>query len=134
MATKIAKEKVWRTHDNKLVGDGHDKAAQLVARRGEIVEDDTLKRYSNADDFFVDKDSREGEAAQREVKEEKKPWTTADIAAYRNAREGDESARSTLENIKPQKEAKVAPAEKVRRSRPGPEKTSVKIKKAASKK
>lgn len=133
---KIAKQKVWRTHKNELVEDGHEDATQLVARRGEVVEDHHLTRYKNADEFFVDHDSREGEAAQREVNEPSKPWTAAQIADYRNAREGDEETRSTLEKIKPaaQKEAKIAPAEKMRRKRPGPDKTSVKVKKAAAKK
>src|ERR1041385_3090877 len=121
MAAKIAKEKVWRTHQNQLVKDGHKDAAQLVARRGESVDDDQLKRYKNVDDFFVDADSREGEAAQREVKEKPKPWTSAEIAAYRNAREGDEPVRSTLDRVQPQKETKIAPAEKMRRKRPGPD-------------
>lgn len=132
---KIAKAKVWRTHKNELVEDGHEDAAQLVARRGEQIDESHLKRYKNADKFFVDHDSREGEAAQREQPaEKKKPWTSAEIAAYRNAREGDESARTTLDRIKPQKETKVAPAEKMRKQRPGPDHASVKVKKASAKK
>jgi hypothetical protein len=134
MAANIAKEKVWRTHKNVLVKDGHEDAAVLVARRGGTVEDEELKRYKNADSFFVDPDSREGEAAQREDKTVPKPWTHAEIAAYRNAREGDEPTRSTLERVKPSEPVKIASAEKARRSRPGPEKTSVKVKKVAAKK
>jgi hypothetical protein len=129
MAAKIALKKVWRTHQNELVEDGHEKAAQLVARRGEVVDHDQIRHLKGTDKFFADTDSKEGEEAARPEKEEKpKPWTNAQIQDYRNAREGDESTRSTLEKIQPTKEHRTPPAEKVRQSRPGPEKASKKSK------
>lgn len=121
MATRIAKEKVWRTHKNELVEDGHPEAAQLVAPRGGTITDEEHARYKNSDKFFVEEDSTEGEKVKRAPEEPKPAWTQAQIAAYRNAREGDESARTTLEKIAAPAAKKTPAAEKMRKSRPGPE-------------
>jgi hypothetical protein len=123
MAAKIALKKVWRTHQNELVEDGHEKAAQLVARRGEVVDHDQIRHLKGTDKFFADTDSKEGEEAARPEKEEKpKPWTNAQIQDYRNAREGDESTRSTLEKIQPTKEHRTPRLRKFARAVPVPRK------------
>ncbi|MEY2500594.1 MAG: hypothetical protein QOI07_928 [Verrucomicrobiota bacterium] len=134
MATHIAKEKVWRTHKNELVGDGHEAAAQLVAPKGGEVSSEELAKYKNADDFFVEDGTTAADKAKRETAEPKKPWTNAEIQAYRNAREGDEPTASTITRMEKTSVKKEPPAEKVRKSRPGPDKTSVKVKKAPAKK
>lgn len=131
MAAKIAKEKVWRTYKNKLVEDGHPDAAQLVARKGEIIEQSDLRHYDNAGDFFVDVDSREGEDAQRHVEPKKKAWTREQIEAYRDSRESEGPSAARADKAGPNNPKRVAAAEKVRRSRSGPEKASVKVKKAS---
>lgn len=135
MSTHIAKEKVWRTHKNVLVKDGHEDAAQLVAPRGGVVTSEELAKYKNADDFFAEDGTNEADKAKREVSEPKKPWSNAEIQAYRNAREGDEPTASTITRVEKASEKKISPAEKVRKTRSGPDKpetkSSVKVKKAA---
>jgi hypothetical protein len=132
MATKakVATEKVWRTYKNKLVPDGHEEAAQLLARKGEIIQEADLRHYSNTSDFFVDVDSREGEDAQRHIEPRKKAWTREQIEAYRDARESEEPSAARADKAGPKEPKRVAAAEKVRRSRPGPEKGTPKAKKA----
>lgn len=51
---KQAKEKVWATVDGKLVKDGDEKAAILVAAEGQLVPDEYVKEYSNGGSFFKD--------------------------------------------------------------------------------
>lgn len=134
MATHIAKEKVWRTHKNVLVKDGHDAAAQLVAPKGGAVTSEELARYKNADDFFAEDGTNEADKAKRESNEPKKPWSNAQIQAYRNAREGDEPTASTITRVEKAAPKKTPPAEQVRQKRAASEtKSSVKIKKIPAK-
>lgn len=51
---KIAKAKVWKTQSGKLVEDGHNDAAFLVAAKGQLVPDAYVGQFDNGDDFFED--------------------------------------------------------------------------------
>ena len=49
---KIAKAKVWKTLDGGLVEDGHEKAAVLVAIKGQSISDVQLLGIQDVDIFF----------------------------------------------------------------------------------
>jgi hypothetical protein len=49
MKLKVAKQKVWRTEDNKLVPDGHEKAHVLVAREGQHLREDQVEKFDKGD-------------------------------------------------------------------------------------
>lgn len=124
MSAKVAKEKVWRTKDNKLVEDGHEEAQQLVARRGELISDDVLKDYSGVNNFFVSHDSKAATDAQQPVKDTRKPMTRDQIEQYRDARD---------DNAYTGKKATQAPEEKDTRPHPN-RKTRSSVKKVSAKK
>ena len=84
MSAKIAKAKVWKTADGTLVEDGHPDAVQLVARRGESIPDDQLKKLHGVDDFFVEANSQEATAATAPLPPKPpKIMTREEIDAYR---------------------------------------------------
>jgi len=60
---KIAKEKVWKTADGKLVKDGDPDASILVAAKGQEVPDKDIEGFENADEFFGGATSGGGSAS-----------------------------------------------------------------------
>lgn len=85
MSAKIAKAKVWKTADNKLVPDGHNDAVQLVARRGESIPDEQLAKLHGVDEFFAELNSQEAtEAMKPQPPAPKKAMSREEIENYRN--------------------------------------------------
>ena len=112
MAAKIATKKVWRTNDNKLVEDGHPDAAQLVARRGELIQHEDLSKFSGVSNFFADPSSKEGENSTNPVKTEKKVMTRPEIAAYRDARDNSHAFTGKAKKQVEEKSTRSKPAKK----------------------